>query len=326
VPKAKPIYQCANGHLICSHCKPSLTIQICPTCEIEYKDQPIRSIIAEKIWEIGAILPCRYEGCNFKATKAKIKDHKIECFYKTMKCMKCKKDVPMIEISDHIKKMHLGAKSGDDDEEFDPLEENKEILELVPEPVKKKEKPKKNCERREKGCKFEAHEQEELDNHGLTCLYRNVECYKCIGKDDPGKHLMNITYRHGYTNQSGKGFYCDPNYNSFKCNGSTGEVQPVTNHNYFCEINQDDKLFHVFVDNTIDKEVYVQFSGSRKEAPGYIAKFKYVTHIEHEELYQVVPYDLSLAKFQKTKHKSRFPDSCISYLKDTTIAVTIQKL
>jgi E3 ubiquitin-protein ligase SIAH1 len=69
IPKAKPIYQCANGHLICCHCKPSLAIQICPTCEIEYKDQPIRNIIAEKIWEIGAILPCRFDSCNFKATK-----------------------------------------------------------------------------------------------------------------------------------------------------------------------------------------------------------------------------------------------------------------
>jgi hypothetical protein len=67
----------ANGHLICYHCKPSLTINL-PDFEIEYTGQPIRSIIAEKIWDICVLLKCRFEGCNFKAAKAKIKEHEVK--------------------------------------------------------------------------------------------------------------------------------------------------------------------------------------------------------------------------------------------------------
>jgi hypothetical protein len=230
-----------------------------------------------------------------------------------MKCMKCQKDVPMIEISDHIKKMHLGAKIDDDDDELylDPMEDNKEVLDLEPDTGKKEEKPKKKCNR--SGCQFEAHEQEELDTHVLTCLYRSVKCYKCksfacLANINDGNH-MNCNNR------------CFPD-KSFKCCGSTGQVLPRSNENYFGAINHDDKVFHVFVDNTKGKEVYVRFSGTHQESLGYVAKIRCVT----EELVHVLPYELSIEEFERTNQKSGFEHICTKEWMDSSIGITIQKL
>jgi hypothetical protein len=103
VPKTKPIYQCGNGHLICCHCKPNLAIPFCPTCVMEYTDPPIRCIMAEKIWDMAVTGKCKFEGCNFTATNEELPDHEVKCFYETIKCPKCQTDVPMLEISQHIR-------------------------------------------------------------------------------------------------------------------------------------------------------------------------------------------------------------------------------
>jgi hypothetical protein len=228
--------------------------------------------------------------------------------------------------------MHLGAKIVKD-EEFDQLEDAKEILEQEQqeqeqqeqeqeqqEQPEKKEEPKKKCRFHvNNGCKFEAHEQEELDKHAKTCQYRLVICYYC-------KNWASLwSINDGNHQHACKGFRCLSD-KSFKCSGSTtGLVQPGLK-NSFGEINHDDKLFHVFVDRV--KGVYVRFDGTPKEALGYVAKIKYVTHIEHEEMFQVLPYDLSDADFETstTKHKSGFTDACTNNLKDTTIAVTIKNI
>jgi hypothetical protein len=77
------------------------------------------------------------------------------------------------------------------------MKENKEVLDLEPDTGKKEEKPKKKCNR--SGCQFEAHEQEELDTHDLTCLYRHVKCYKC---NKSGVVLANINDgKHAYYTQ-----------------------------------------------------------------------------------------------------------------------------
>jgi len=42
-----PIYQCPEGHLVCSACKPLL--KTCPQCDSRYTDPPIRCRFAEKL-------------------------------------------------------------------------------------------------------------------------------------------------------------------------------------------------------------------------------------------------------------------------------------
>jgi hypothetical protein len=42
-----PIYQCGEGHIICSSCKPLL--RSCCICETRYADPPIRCRFAEKL-------------------------------------------------------------------------------------------------------------------------------------------------------------------------------------------------------------------------------------------------------------------------------------
>ena len=47
VPKSTPIFQCANGHIICKSCYPHL--EKCPVCRIDLLSQQIRCLVAENI-------------------------------------------------------------------------------------------------------------------------------------------------------------------------------------------------------------------------------------------------------------------------------------
>ena len=38
-----PIYQCANGHIICGACKDRETVAICPTCRCPFDNPPRRN-------------------------------------------------------------------------------------------------------------------------------------------------------------------------------------------------------------------------------------------------------------------------------------------
>lgn len=57
-----PIYQCPNGHTLCSSCKTKLE-NLCPTCRHELGD--IRCLVLEKVAE-SLELPCRFQllGCR----------------------------------------------------------------------------------------------------------------------------------------------------------------------------------------------------------------------------------------------------------------------
>lgn len=45
-PKAGPLYQCKNGHILCSGC--SDKVKQCPECRADLPDDRIRSLFAEK--------------------------------------------------------------------------------------------------------------------------------------------------------------------------------------------------------------------------------------------------------------------------------------
>eukprot|EP00493_Phyllostaurus_siculus_P002285 UN02297 len=56
-----PIYQCSSGHLVCSNCRPKLTL--CPTCRGPLGS--IRNLAMEKVANT-VLFPCRFNssGCG----------------------------------------------------------------------------------------------------------------------------------------------------------------------------------------------------------------------------------------------------------------------
>ena len=45
-PKAGPLYQCENGHILCSGCNGK--VQQCPECRVDLPNVRIRNLFAEK--------------------------------------------------------------------------------------------------------------------------------------------------------------------------------------------------------------------------------------------------------------------------------------
>ena len=46
-PKAGPIYQCENGHTLCSECNGKVK-KLCPVCRVKLPKDRIRNLYAEK--------------------------------------------------------------------------------------------------------------------------------------------------------------------------------------------------------------------------------------------------------------------------------------
>ncbi|EOA34024.1 hypothetical protein CARUB_v10021520mg [Capsella rubella] len=78
-PLASPIYQCTNGHIICSTCRTKLTRDKCPSCTLPIGNN--RSRITERL--VGALFfPCKNSenGCRQKLSYGKdLDDHEKEC-------------------------------------------------------------------------------------------------------------------------------------------------------------------------------------------------------------------------------------------------------
>ncbi|KAL5552286.1 hypothetical protein UlMin_002462 [Ulmus minor] len=80
-----PIYQCLNGHTLCSTCKPRAKNK-CPTCEQELGD--IRCLALEKVAE-SLQLPCKYcsMGCTeFFPYYSKLEHEKSRCRFRPYNC------------------------------------------------------------------------------------------------------------------------------------------------------------------------------------------------------------------------------------------------
>jgi hypothetical protein len=48
IPRAGPIYQCVNGHLICKDCEEKVTGGLCPVCRVPLPPGKIRNLAAEQ--------------------------------------------------------------------------------------------------------------------------------------------------------------------------------------------------------------------------------------------------------------------------------------
>ncbi|XP_067129344.1 E3 ubiquitin-protein ligase SIAH1B-like [Centruroides vittatus] len=78
-----PVYQCTNGHLICSSCRPR--IDLCPTCRESLGH--IRSLVVEQLASTLSF-PCAHQsyGCPFRAPLLQREEHQKSCHFRPMTC------------------------------------------------------------------------------------------------------------------------------------------------------------------------------------------------------------------------------------------------
>lgn len=84
-----PIFQCQNGHSVCSNCKPGLSI--CPTCRGVLTDT--RNLLAEQL-ACKVIYPCHNitRGCYEKVPLEDLKKHESFCPYRLYECLVAKEN------------------------------------------------------------------------------------------------------------------------------------------------------------------------------------------------------------------------------------------
>merc|ERR1712179_159431 len=146
VPESPPIYQCSEGHLLCSFCKEKL--KICPQCQIPCINN--RHRMAEFMLEKLPKIPCENQsgGCQHKCYEENLQEHlkvcefkfrcnylkngckqsfrfdfdknkhKSQCGYQKVKCFECSNELYLHKLTDHLINNHpsMTAFSSDPDE------------------------------------------------------------------------------------------------------------------------------------------------------------------------------------------------------------------
>jgi hypothetical protein len=113
VPDAgTPVYECSDGHIICSNCDEQITDQTCPTCKVVFWVKK-RNRIAEKIIDrFDAEVPCIHSrrGSRHTAKGSTIKEHEANCGSIRVKCpwpwYICGKTMNIDELIDHTVQKH----------------------------------------------------------------------------------------------------------------------------------------------------------------------------------------------------------------------------
>ena len=108
VPREGFVFQCENGHCVCSECHGKLTA--CPQCR-----GPIgkmRNLIYEQL------LPkiphyCKFAsyGCKEEDINTALESHEKDCKYRLVNCpevLQCKTQISMVLLLDHMKEKHEG--------------------------------------------------------------------------------------------------------------------------------------------------------------------------------------------------------------------------
>ncbi|GAA0151778.1 ubiquitin-protein ligase [Lithospermum erythrorhizon] len=103
-----PIYQCPNGHTICSDCRTRVKSR-CPTCRFELGD--IRCLALEKVAE-SLELPCRYQslGCDDIFPYYNKHKHEQHCRFRPYNCpyagSECSAVGDIATLVEHLKGDH----------------------------------------------------------------------------------------------------------------------------------------------------------------------------------------------------------------------------
>lgn len=75
VPRCR-IYQCTNGHSVCSSCQSSCQGK-CPTCRVNFGATNIRSLFHENVIDSNFTVRCKW--CNAKVPSTKLESHEKSC-------------------------------------------------------------------------------------------------------------------------------------------------------------------------------------------------------------------------------------------------------
>jgi hypothetical protein len=113
-PDKAPIYQCINGHITCSLCRPKLNQ--CPVCRTKWSQT--RNLLAEQILAANlwnhphgrptTTIPCKFLefGCKKSFEKIILANHERNCEFRTIKCPDCSLPISLNEITGHLNKRH----------------------------------------------------------------------------------------------------------------------------------------------------------------------------------------------------------------------------
>ena len=103
-----PIFQCEQGHGLCSTCRKPLKDEgkPCPVCRGKLTE--VRMLAVEKMLEKLPQTKCKYNGCTFTRSDAQlVKGHEDgECRQRPVKCGLCEMDIAWSKLSDHLKTNH----------------------------------------------------------------------------------------------------------------------------------------------------------------------------------------------------------------------------
>jgi len=102
-----PVYMCARSHIFCEDCHTTLKKenQDCPVCKGDLAGN--RNLFAERMLDSLPKAQCKNQGCSFKkADPKKVEIHGDTCQYRLVTCLKCKDQVPLINLSEHQVNIH----------------------------------------------------------------------------------------------------------------------------------------------------------------------------------------------------------------------------
>ena len=102
-PEDSPVYQCENGHVLCSSCHSRVVN--CPTCRVKLRR--IRCLAVEKvIARLGK--PCKFSshGCNVRLSLESLESHETRCGFQPVKCPSpnCDEMVTIAKMAKHIER------------------------------------------------------------------------------------------------------------------------------------------------------------------------------------------------------------------------------
>jgi len=106
LPRQAPVYQCENGHCVCSSCKTNLAQ--CPTCRKALGCENRNRIFEELLMSMTHVCKFANHGCTFSENIAPLAIHEQDCQYRVVSCpyFGCKLLVSMAKLLEHIKTDH----------------------------------------------------------------------------------------------------------------------------------------------------------------------------------------------------------------------------
>jgi len=102
-----PVYMCVRSHIFCEDCHITLKKdnRDCPVCKGYLAGN--KNIPVERMLDSLPKTQCKNQGCSFKKVDSKkVESHEEDCQHREIKCIMCRKDYPLINLSKHLLDEH----------------------------------------------------------------------------------------------------------------------------------------------------------------------------------------------------------------------------